>query len=641
MPLRGDKIHQMDLNSYKITNEPNEVFSCKVDGINSYDDLEKLDNNVCSFSGGRVFSLNKLETGKDISEENYKKLKRNVKHDLLKKLLCDFLKQKGLVEVSNDRFIYPLGSSISPRKLGDIFLNYGFQIEINPMFDGLHLFIDPKLFVTRDGNSYDSDFTKNNYGYLSQNQLSYPDFLKIIKNTFGLLGDNFKIVTESGEFDFTKDPELSNDSILSTGEEPKISFGGSKSHDFPAAGLKRWGPWDYNESVDSHPSEIEFGIIGKGFSLPLLRDIYRNPKKGPYEFSGFENVYHTKLKHDKDKASIDFSEDELMRCKDKDELSKLIKEKARYVFSNSDVAVVELPKSALNIPYANVRDFLKILFWEEKLPTQFILEGTSSNTHGIIDNFALGLYVAAGGKPWVLESPISNHIFIGISFGISPDKTKLIGIFEVFDGYGLSLDMEVTELKESNNKINEADMHLSSSKLKEVIKSAIIRYSEKFNGNHPEKVVIHKTTYFDEDELSVVDKLDEFQVDIGLVYINSYGSGIHIIPSSGNALPKRRNYFKLFPTKALLYTKGLDSYGRTFDNFIPEPIIVEVYQSERSKYDIDQACLDIIKLTKLNWNSVASYEREPVTISHSRKIVKLLREGLSLDNIPTSIRYFV
>ena len=92
--------------------------------------------------------------------------------------------------------------------------------------------------------------------------------------------------------------------------------------------------------------------------------------------------------------------------------------------------------------------------------------------------------------------------------------------------------------------------------------------------------------------------------------------------------------------KALLYTSGLLSNRKSY--YLPgspRPYIVNL-ESE-SNFTIKQICLQILELTKLNFNSTNTYSKEPVTLLHSRDIVDLLRAGLEPFNIPTDPRYFL
>lgn len=641
----------MLINTYKNSGVPEEVFIYAHPDIDQYSKLYFLGDKhaTTTFHEGKIISLNRLDgviEGLEAKDAiSYLSLPYSSQRDLLKRALSTKLISSGLARRSNSKFYFPIGSGLEPKSINGMFINYAVASSLYQIQGSTHLVIDPCRIVTKDGVSFDTQFAKDNFSCLSQNPINYSEFVTIIKSFRSTLGDEITIDFDCGHFRFEYTASVSDREIKTTGPEPKVRFGTGKSHTFPAAGLKQNGPWDYNESVEDRPTKIRVGIIGENFTIPLLRQVHQGDKSAnPYAFSGFEKVYKSRLENDHEKGRLTITEQEIASCSTTEEVGELFRSKARELSFICDTAIIELPDSAMKFTNPDLRDYLKVVFWEEKLPTQIILRQTvNRNDSLIIDNLALGIYVSAGGKPWILDEPLDNYLFIGISFGVSKDNRTLIGIVEVFDGYGMSLSINVSELKVSRHgEIEDRDKHLNQETFVKVIQNAISDYSHKYNGNHPEKVVVHKTTEFNEEESSVLEKLTDYAIEFNLIYVDSYGKGLHLLKDDYSSPPGRLIYWKYEDTKALLYTKGPDERGRTIDPFLPSPMMVELCKtSEGSTYDIDQACSDIIKLTKLNWNSVVSYEKEPVTISHSRKLVALLRAGLDLKNAPTDIRFFI
>jgi hypothetical protein len=641
----------MLINAFKNTGAPDEVYLYTHPDVNEYIDLQNLGEENCStasFYEGKIVSLKKFDDTvngiKEAGTTSYRDLPGNVHRDLMKRAIGQKLLEIGLQKKAHSEFYFPSGSSLAPKRIGVAYVNYVVSASICRINYNTYLVFDPHRTVTSDGKTFDKEFAKGNFSVLSQNPIKYHEFASVINTTKSLLGESFSIDFDGGSYSFTYADPIDANAVKITGSEPKVRFGTGKTHTFPAAGLKQNGPWDYNES-EERPTKIKVGIIGEGFTIPLLRQVYLGVKStNPYAFPGFEKVYKSKLEHNQEKGRLSVTEKEIQDCSNGHEVGELFRAKARELSVDCDVAIVELPDIALNFNDVDLRDYLKVVFWEEKLPTQIILKSTVTRYDDlIVDNLALGIYVSAGGRPWILDEPFENEAFIGISFGVSKDGHTLMGIVEVFDGYGMSISMNVSELKVvQEGEIEERDKHINREKFLEIIHNAIADYSNKYNGNHPKRIIVHKTTYFNEEESSILEGLSEYAVEMALVYVNSYGNGVHLLKNDFSAPPQRLTYWQCEERKAFLYTKGPDDRGRTIDPFLPTPMIVEVNRfTEGSSYTIHQACSDIVKLTKLNWNSVVSYEKEPVTISHSRKIVALLRAGLDLHNIPTDIRFFI
>lgn len=640
----------MRINGYIKTSNPEIVYCYKHDAVNSYDTAKDFfadQDTPVSFDRGVIFSLDPLNTsGNDFSYNDsvpYTNVPEHVQIDLSKQAVRKKLLSLGLTQKPDCHFFSKTNTGFPTKYIAasNLYINFGASIVLFSIQAKEFLLLDPKMLITQNGEEWDYDFSEANYGILNQNPMKYAEFVQIIDTIQRLLGNTFSIDFMAGKYEYEIAPLIDDADIHSTGSEPKVSFGTGMSDDFPARGLKLRGPRDYNLSVPERPQDIKIGIISERDNFPLLSRVRSGETDKDYPFPGFEKVYKTKLVG-KNSWVAKITEEELMACTTEEELAILFREKLQQIQETCDVYVIELPVSTqIQIAGVDLRDFLKVLLWQERKASQIVLRLTEDKyTDLVVDNLALGIYVSAGGQPWILEEPCEDQVFIGISFGKSRDNRTLIGTLEIFDSYGLSLGISVSEVKKFDRDIRERDYHLSKEKLEELIRNAVKRYVHDYR-HQPTKITIHKTSFYNNEELSVLEGINDLSSEINFVYISSKGKGLYLIPED-NTSPKRLRYWKPETNKAFLYTKGASNWGRSFDPFIPKPMYIELQaKSRNSSYTIEQACIDIIKLTKLNWNSVATYEREPVTISHSRKIADLLRSGLSLDNAPRDVKYFI
>ncbi len=563
----------------------------------------------------------------------------------LKQAISSKLVTCSLQIAFNNCFLFPIEDPTFPAiKKEGAWVNYGFSINVLELNGVSHVLFDPRLLITKDGQEWNFEFSKENDALFHAHFISYEQFVGIIKEVKNRLGAKVTIKHEGREYNLEDVNEVESSEIKSTVYEPKISFGDGMHHDFPAAGLKRFGPWDHNKLLEERPSKVTLGIMGNNLINPLLTKVREGDGARAYPFLGFEKVYKIPLDGSRSKGVVQLTEAELSCCSEVEALSGLFLSKYKELGIKCDVLVIELPASAKTMfKDINLHDLIKVIFWGERVSTQIVLgETVTKNQSLVVDNLALGLYVGAGGKPWILDEPFQDSIFLGISFGLSQDKRKIVGIIEVFDKYGLSTGMMVSELKSAGQLIDEdRDFHLTKEQFNSLITSIIEKFS-KLDGDHPINITIHKTTRYNNAELAALEELEKlFDININLVYINAFGSNLCLIPNNFLYPPQRLQYWNFENNKALLYTLSANPQGAS-DPSIPKPMIVELSgKSNKSTYNIDVACADIIKLTKLNWNSSNSYEREPVTISRSRKMVALLRAGLSLNDVPEDVKYFI
>lgn len=629
----------MRINTYIEQATPEFVFLYRHSDNTDYRDREPY----YEISNAKVYLFNKAK-GKHLileNKEKFDKLPFNIQNALRYRALNQHLLSKRLIQAKKKVFFSP--DIFDNPKVEALHLNHGFSFKYIKVGSKNHVAVIPERILTKDGKTFDHKFHNDNYPVLSSRIFEYNDFVSVISKAFGLLGNEFTLKFDSGEFVFKQSSEINKDEVFSGGPEPKISFGlNQEIHDFPAAGLKRYGPWDLNISDTVVQKSITVGIIGPGFSKKILNKLVAGEKSGKYPFPGFESVYKRKIVSG---GVEEVAEAELLKCNTANDFKKMILEIYKKFDKKPEVLIIELPSSLIKkISNINLRNLLKVIFWEQRQSTQIITGNVDSTSTGLFwDNLALGIYTSAGGKPWVLEEPIENSVFVGMSFGLTPTG-KVIGLVEIIDSYGLSLNMQVSELKQipAGERMREdRDLHFDSLAISKFLKDALDRYKKKYKSK-PKRIIIHKTSKFNEEEKKILTNAGiESDIAIDLIYIGSKGNGIFLL--EGNKMPNRLTGWKFEDTKAILYTKGSNERGVAIDPFIPKPVLISLEGSTKldSNYSIEVVCKDLIKLTKLNWNSVNSYEREPVTISHSRRIKELLTLDLNLTEIPQDIKYFL
>lgn len=633
----------MKINGYVTTQKPDKLFAYSLLEGFSEDDIKGSGSTYVEFKSN-LYSLDKLTGITHIvfdKEISYGDLPEGLRVSLQMQALSRHIASKNIKQQSKTKFYFSKTNNVLlPDYKGACFVNYGFKIQLVNIAGSTILTIDPRQYVTEQGETWSKEFTEQNYSVLSENRLTYTKFKEVLDAAYILLQSSFKVDTAAGIYEYSIAPVLQDYEIKIVGVEPEVSFGVGQSADWQLLGLKRYGPWDSNTG-NSSINQIDVSIIGTGWSKDILGKVLNGDTGARYGFPGFESVFKTKLLGINTNEIIPLEEQELLGCTTKEELIKLLREKARSV-PQGRIAVIEIPDSLKKLNLGvDLRDLIKIIFWEERIGSQVINDSTIRLAgNNIVDNLALGIYVSAGGQPWVLEEPLLESVCIGISFGVSNDKRTLTGIFEILDGYGATLEMSLEELTTvSGRDIENRDLHISQDDLAKIIEKAISLYSTSYDGNHPKRIIVHKTTPYNREELKVLSSeiVTKYTSELNFLYVSTYSKGVHLLSEDGRP-PTRLMYWQFEDNKAFLYTQG----GKPFDPPVPSPIYVEIQaKSENSTYSLDTACEDIIKLTKLNWNSINSYEKEPITLSHSRRLIDLLRCEFSLDKVPNQVRFFL
>ncbi len=634
----------MKINAYKIVEEPTYVYAIKKEGQNT-DELKLkfinylvIENSKLIVLVGNREALYKID--KRICLIEYNSLSFNQKIQYLKMAFSKYSQAFGYIPVTRKML---LDTSVSPKLTSEAYINSGINYRIEYLGNEFYIVISPKNIITEDGERYNPIFAKQKSSELiSLLAINYYEFCKRINVFVQKIGNSIDIEVTNADFlkiEIANEIESENLFLI---REPLISFGGGRTHTFPAYGLNRYFPLDYNETVTSRPSIIDSAYIGTS-SIGSFLKVLQN---GNNKIKSFSDIYKCRLKFPKE-CSFVLSNEEIVSCKTITDVTNILKRNAIKIKESTKqirLCIIELPEEWEEFfvnQEQDLHDTIKVDFYMEGIPTQIITsKAIKANGKSTFENLRLGIYVTAGGKPWKLSEQFRNKVFIGISFGkVVDNKTRLIGVAEIFDEYGQTISMKCMSVKEieKEERFSDKDIHLSYEAMQKTVISLLTDYYDSHKKSWPEFVVIHKTSYFDLNEKKALDELSEYPFKIRTIHIYTGQECIWNVITGGKE-PKRGQVCKISQEKALVYTSGI---LQNFDNYfipgMPLPLLIE---DESVEKDIDLTCEEIIKLTKLNWNSTNSYEKFPVTISHSRKIVNLLRAGLDIDN-PIDLRFFL
>jgi hypothetical protein len=250
-------------------------------------------------------------------------------------------------------------------------------------------------------------------------------------------------------------------------------------------------------------------------------------------------------------------------------------------------------------------------------------------------NFSVGLYYKAGGVPWRLNPPGPETCFVGISFHHYRTKQRHVvqsSLAQAFSSEGEGFAIRGTGVPaEADQRLN---VHLSEDQAYDLGERIIAEYGAR-TGRSPLRLVIHKTSQFDQAEIR------GFRAALGDIPIVSL---VTMIPSAfrlvrfGMYPPKVGTICTVNGARTFLYTSGYIPEIETYPGpHIPQPFEVRSIGSE----DPLSAATDIFNLTRMNWNTADIRGKWPVTLSFARRVGGILNEYGEQDPDETSFRYFV
>jgi hypothetical protein len=257
-------------------------------------------------------------------------------------------------------------------------------------------------------------------------------------------------------------------------------------------------------------------------------------------------------------------------------------------------------------------------------------------------NFSVGTYYKATGVPWKLADISENACFIGISFYREIMKENMAMRASIAQVYMRTGESQVISGRpfEWNQSQKGKQVQLNSSQMAQIIKDSVGKFYEQ-RTRLPERIVVHKSTEFSEDELKgcVEGAGDVDEIDI--VHISEY-TGFRAYHHNYDFPVVRGTVITDTDKKdeAILFTTGYVSALGTYPGpSAPRPLHVKCQRLDTS---IETVCTDILGLSKLDWNSSTFYTRLPVTIGVSKKVGNILAE-MVLANItpPSSYRYYM
>jgi hypothetical protein len=251
-------------------------------------------------------------------------------------------------------------------------------------------------------------------------------------------------------------------------------------------------------------------------------------------------------------------------------------------------------------------------------------------------NFHTALFYKAGGVPWRLVRHSSElpTCFVGTSFFMSAEGDRLLtSVAQVFNERGEGLIVQG-----GNARIDRNDRtpHLSAEDAQKLLTNGLGTYRREHR-TIPARVVVHKTSHFDAEELSGFKAAArEERVELlDLVWVRRAGTRLIRV---GDAPASRGTALSYDSRSGLVYLKGTVPYFRTYPGmYVPRALEFSLDDGETTSLDLARELLD---LSKLNFNNTQFDSGDPITVRAARRVGDILKHVQAGRKVESKFRYF-
>ena len=469
-------------------------------------------------------------------------------------------------------------------------------------------------------------------------------------------------------------------------EEPGMCFSvddSSKTAVNQLKGLVNYGPIEqggYNSNLDIN--SIRLAVLTPGQTRQeilshlekLKRQFVTGLKHEKYflpEYIGFEKIYRRNI------DIPDINDNVRFRCYDLEKVVKLdairfFKGLTRYIDVMSkdrmsfDILIIYIPKCFAHLReikneaiYFDLHDSLKLYCADKGMVVQLI-EGKSAipdktnDSAKIMWGLSTGLYSKVVGRLWKPAAHNKNTAFVGLSYVQSAKNGEKIsiGCSQLFDAEGNGMRLYLRPLKnpqmiQENPFMRNEDACRLMLNLKQLYDDSVPMYDLK-------RVVIHKTTFFTEEEMEGIARglsgiediellqIQEFTPWRAIRYNSSDMKDVSLFPiQRGTVIQLNLNMFLIWTHGVVQSDELAGKNGNYYKNGrgIPAPLLVRRFMG---KSDGATLVNEIMMLTKMNWNSGDSlYKVLPVTLDFAKMLSKVAKQDIVMYDRPYDFRYFM
>ena len=480
------------------------------------------------------------------------------------------------------------------------------------------------------------------------------------------------------------DYNLSKAPSFSLLDEPELTFNSDDTNldENPLRGLLRFGAYN-GKTFAGYTPKLRVATIAPASGWPKLKSLVDTIRTGHEAsdrfaylpaFPGFETLFRVPLVAGPKEVHIKWPDDLMALAPSGAPHERLFAAMSQAMVhlealhDQFDVVLVHLPDAWQQAFTANgfdAHDALKALGARYAIPTQVVNDRafTFRLKASLAWRLSIALFTKAGGIPWKLapmKGVPDGTAYIGLAYALRGDPRSAQFVTccsQVFDADGGGMQFVAFEAKDQVADPREARRNpfLSRSDMRAVMARSLSLYLQRNGGRLPQRLVVHKTTSFKDEELEgVFDGLSTVP-EVECIEMGSSATwrGVWLKPGKqggprsvpdrapvprGTVLIRTGNSALLWasgnaPSAALsgeLYFQGSKS--------IPRPINIIRHAGHGP---LEVAALETLALTKMDWNNDALYDPVPVTIRYSQKLARTIANVPDLPGHAYPYRLFM
>lgn len=289
------------------------------------------------------------------------------------------------------------------------------------------------------------------------------------------------------------------------------------------------------------------------------------------------------------------------------------------------------------------RDFrraLKAAVMRHKMPIQIatnaLLVEESANQDAATRawNSSVAIFYKAGGLPWRLKMDGPETCFVGLSFHhLRTSRRHLVyaSVAQAFSTDGDGFALQGDKVEPSDVQFGRR-LYLRSEQAKNLGARLIAEYRDR-TGRNPARIVLHKTTQFDDSERSGF--LEAFAAIPVIEFINVRPSDFRLVQRS--AYPPKRGTLCRVNGASFLFTTGFVPEWNTYPGMhVPVPVRIRTDQG----VDVMKSAIELLGLARMNWNTAFDTSGAPITLRFAREVGGIMTELLNRDPEP-SYRFYM